>query len=76
MLHFSNIPIDLSVVLDININAGNDQRGEEPFEMEIHRKHLISELENKLHNEYSDWKFEGNLIIESGYQFQSIPKIR
>ena len=25
-LHFSNIPIDLSVVLDININAGNDQR--------------------------------------------------
>ena len=53
MLHFSNIPIDLSVVLDININAGNDQRGEEPFEMEIHRKHLISE--NKLHNEYCDW---------------------
>ena len=42
-----------SVVSDININAGNDQRGEEPFEMEIHRKHLISE--NKLHNEYCDW---------------------
>ena len=47
---------------DININAGNDQRGEKPFEMEIHGKHLISE--NKLHNEYCDWK-RGNLIIES-----------
>ena len=64
-LHFSNIPIDLSVVLDININAGNDQRRDRnPLKWKF-TANISSREINYTMNTVTIVTTGGNLIIES-----------